>query len=159
MFSVCLSVDTPRGTHIHPIILPLFPYPFYGGTPVLAGGYPNVRQGVPQSQAGGTSVLGYPPARTALGYIAWPGHDWGTPPPPKDRTAEEVLATRRAVCLLRSRRRTVLLHVSLILKFEIFVCLSLSHKMITLAICHLTTVTYLNLRIFDPAIRHITFSR
>ena len=28
------------------------------------------------------------------------------PPPPGDRTAERALATRRTVCLLRSRRRT-----------------------------------------------------
>ena len=36
--------------------------------------------------------------------------DGGTHPPlpPRDRAAERVLATRRAVCLLRSRRRTFL---------------------------------------------------
>ena len=32
----------------------------------------------------------------------------GNPPPLQDRTAYGVLATQRAVCLLRSRRRTVL---------------------------------------------------
>ena len=44
-----------------------------------------------------------------------PGQDWGTPlPPPLNRTAERVLATRRAVCLLRSRRRTLLSSRSLV---------------------------------------------
>ena len=47
-------------------------------------------------------------------YPGWmgvpPSQDgWGYPPPPLgDRAAQRVLATRRAVCLLRSRRRTVL---------------------------------------------------
>ena len=62
--------------------------------------------GVPLSQIRmwGTPGQGTPPQ---------PG--MGTPPPardglpPWDITAEGVLATRRAICLLRSRRRTVLL--------------------------------------------------
>ena len=61
---------------------------------------------------------GYPLASTGWG-TPWPGQYWvpsqfqpgqdGVSPSPGDRTVEPVLATRRAVCLLRSRRRTVLL--------------------------------------------------
>ena len=51
-------------------------------------GYPPTRTGVPPAGSG----WDIPPAR--LG--------WGTPP--QDRTAKRALATRRAVCLLRSRR-------------------------------------------------------
>ena len=66
----------------------LDPDPFLGrGTPVLTGdvGYPHARTGVSP-----------PPARAAL---------------PWNRRAERVLATRQAVCLLRSRRLTFLLHL------------------------------------------------
>ena len=45
-------------------------------------------------------------------WMMWGGGSQGTPsppcPPPLDRTAERALATRRAVSLLRSRRRTFL---------------------------------------------------
>ena len=61
----------------------LVPCPFQGGIPVLTGRYPRV---------------GYPPGQVRVGY----------PPPPQDGIAERALATRRAVCLLRSRRRTFL---------------------------------------------------
>ena len=92
-----------------------------GGTPVLTWGYPSPDLGVHQSP--GQNRTGFPMARTVLGY---PPH-WdrsgvspacvptlaGTevPPPPKkkNRTAEQVLATWRTVCLLWSRRRTFLL--------------------------------------------------
>ena len=100
-----------------------------GGTPVpcsfpglwsqvLSGGYPSPGWGYPRT--------GYPPARSGLGYV--PTRPWleNPPPPsqdrtgvplvrtgippgthlPQDRTAERVLATHRAVCLLRSLRRT-----------------------------------------------------
>ena len=53
-----------------------------------------------------------PPARWGWGYTRWgtppPHGDGVTPPPPPVRTTEGVLATWRAVCLLRSRRRTAL---------------------------------------------------
>ena len=56
-----------------------------------------------------------PPVRPRLGYPQ-PEQGWGTPPPPTlvrtgiplDRTAERVLATRRAACLIRARRMTFL---------------------------------------------------
>ena len=41
--------------------------------------------------------MGYPPVRTG----------WGYPPPPNGRSGDRA-ATRQAVCLLRSRRRTFL---------------------------------------------------
>ena len=57
-------------------------------------------QGTPWPGLDGGGYPGYPPTtRTA----------WGTPQPhPLDRAAEQALAMRRAVCLLRSRRRTFL---------------------------------------------------
>ena len=65
-------------------------YPGWGGT--LAGGYPG--WGVPWS--------GTPPARS--GWEGVPCLGGGYP----GRTTEGVLTKRRAVCLLRSRRRTFL---------------------------------------------------
>ena len=73
--------------------------------------------GVPQpgQDWGGTPVLGW--------GTPHPGQDGGIPQPgqdrrdhmmgyPLDRTTEGVLATRRAVCLLHSRRRTFLLQIN-----------------------------------------------
>ena len=54
-------------------------------------------------RGGGTQ--GQPP-RLRLGYL----------PTPQDRTAERVLATRRAVCLLWSRRRTFLSKMLLLIQ-------------------------------------------
>ena len=81
------------------------PRSFLGSTPVLAGGYPSLGQGYPS--------MGTP----------WPEQDWGTHPPlpvrsgwgtppalMPDRTAVRALATRWAVYLLRSRKRTFLFH-------------------------------------------------
>ena len=107
MLSLCLSIHTLGGgaPHLHPIILPLVPCPFWvypsdwSQVPSLGGWYP--RWGYP---AWGRSGLGYPPpphgqdrtgvprppAKTGLGY----------PPPPADRTAGWVLARQRAVCPL-----------------------------------------------------------
>ena len=51
--------------------------------------------------------LGYPLPQAGNGIP--PGWDWGIPPA-QDRAEERVLATRRAVCLLWSRRRTFLLY-------------------------------------------------
>ena len=72
-------------------------------------GYRQVRMGYP------------PPNQVMVGYPPWAGQDGVSPPPPTGQvrmgtplpqgtTAERGLATRRAVCLLRSRRRTVLLY-------------------------------------------------
>ena len=85
-----------------------------GGTQTPPGGYPGQ---VPPP--GGTRIR-YPPGGV-------PGPPRGVPGPPQggtrvryppggypDRTTEGVLTTRRAVCLLRSRRRTFLLFLSLI---------------------------------------------
>ena len=66
-------------------------YPGRGGT--LAGGYPG---------RGDTLAGGYP------GWGGYPGRGRGDP----GRTTEGVLTTRRAVCLLPSRRRTFLFNVS-----------------------------------------------
>ena len=85
------------------------------GTNPADGGYPiqlmGVRQqGVPPSRE-------YPPAGgipSGRGYPqqGYPSPGRGYPPPqqgvPPTRAAWRVLATRRAVCLLRSRRRTFL---------------------------------------------------
>ena len=67
-----------------------------GGVPHLVGGYPSpVQTGVPHQVQ-----MGVPPGRgtSQQGY-----------PPPQYRTTNGVLDTPRSVCLLRSRRRTVLL--------------------------------------------------
>ena len=125
--SLCLSVHTRRGGGSGT-------YPGRGGgIPTLAssrqgggGGCPSqVQMGGYPSQAWGTPIqvqIGGTPARSRQG-VPWPGpdggvsHPWmggvdrsrpgGIPPPPV-RTTEAVLGTRRAVCLLRSRRRTFL---------------------------------------------------
>ena len=94
-----------------------------GGTPsqVQVGGVPH-----PRSRCGG--YLEYPPMGSGWGTPSPLDLGWGTPwtwdqvtpppgpgtryPPPTrsglDRAAQWVLATRRAVCLLRSPRRTFL---------------------------------------------------
>ena len=102
----CASVHTPGG-YPSPRFFPrsLVPGPF--------GGYPSPRF-FPRSLLGGTPVIamGYP----ILGYPQ-PGQD-GVPPSSQVRmgyasgtTSERALATRQAVCLLRSRRRTFLFYV------------------------------------------------
>ena len=78
-----------------------------GGVPcqVQPGGYPAM--GVPWpggTLAGGTLVGGYP-ARGYPGRVPPPARSGGGYPV---RTTEGVFTTRRAVCLLRSRRRTFL---------------------------------------------------
>ena len=98
-----------RVPHLHPIILPLVPCPFWRGTPViglrsLSVGYPSPRWGVtqvPPPQSGQDGVppsqvtMGYPVARMGypclgLGYpilargypivTPWPDQDEDTPP-------------------------------------------------------------------------------
>ena len=70
-------------------------------------GYPPIQRWVPPGQRWGPPLpwpeMGYPPVQR----WATPAGDGGTPPP-WDRTAERALATRWAVCLLRSRRNTIL---------------------------------------------------
>ena len=83
-FNRCLSVHMGV-PHLHPIILPLVPCP-------LQWVYPSDRFQVPS--------WGVP----QHGDTPEPGIEY----PCRDRTAEGVLDTRHAVCLLRSRRRTVL---------------------------------------------------
>ena len=93
-FSVCLSVHTCRVPHLHPIILPQVPCPFWGGTPSDYSQVPP--QGVPQSQVGGTPILAggtlsqvrmrYPLARTGWGTPSQTG--WGTP---RDRLCLDIL--------------------------------------------------------------------
>ena len=130
--SLCLSVHT-WGGYPYPIMLCNITQNAMGQTP--GGEYParsswgwrvpcQVRTGgtllgagrVPPSQVsmGGTQVgypgrvplAGYPPSQvrmegTQVGYPPWQGTL-----PGQVRTTEGVLTTRRAVCLLRSRRRT-----------------------------------------------------
>ena len=79
------------------------------GTPLGVPGPPTPPGGVPRSR--------YPPGGTPI----WVPPQGGVPrsryPPPRGgypgRTTEGVLTTRRAVCLLRSRRRTFLLYLFL----------------------------------------------
>ena len=58
--------------------------------------------------------MGYPPSQNWMEVPPWSGLDGGTPirldgiPTLEKRAAEQALATRLAVCLLRSRRRTFL---------------------------------------------------
>ena len=108
------------------------PIPPNGGTPIL----PNVGEVPPSSL-----TPWYPPVRTGWGtptietgwrYLPPSGLDGGNPQPPLaldggtpcqnwmgypptpqsgDKAAKRALATRRAVCLLRSRRRTFLFYI------------------------------------------------
>ena len=94
-----------------------------GGTLARSGwrGYPSqVRMGgtlarsgwgVPQpGQDRGVPRPGMDCPLSRDGVHPCPGMGYPPPPPPtRDRTADGVLDTRRAVCLLRSRRRTLLL--------------------------------------------------
>ena len=73
-FHRCLSVHTGGGPHLHLIILPLVPCPFWRVPPVLGWGIPQPGQD-----------------------LGIPNLGWGTPP--QARTTEGVLATRREVCL------------------------------------------------------------
>ena len=134
---VCLStpgeVATPSPSHD----TSTDPIPFWGWYPsdwsnVLSRGYPSDWSQVPSQGVPLWPGMGYPLTRSGWGK-GTPG--WGTPArdgvppgqvwtgvyprtryrlardgvtPPPDRTAEVVLAMRRTVCLLRSRRRTFL---------------------------------------------------
>ena len=115
MFSV-LSVHIQgwRVPHLHPITLPSTgPMSFLGGGRVttVPGPMSLPEGGVPQSQMGvpwpGQDGVPTSPQLGLDGYNPLPGLD-GVAPSPGDRPAEGVLTTRRAVCLLRSRRRTFL---------------------------------------------------
>ena len=81
-----------------------------GGTLSMAGSTPG--------QGNAPARMGYPPGQVRMGYT--PARTGVTPsqvrmgyppsPPGQDRTAERTLATRWAVCLLRSRRTFLLEH-------------------------------------------------
>ena len=91
------SVYPPSGggggglSHLHPIILPLVPCPFWGGTPVTGPrsgwgeGYPIM--GYPPGQRWVTpqAGMGYPPARVRV----------PTPPPSRDRLCLDRLCRGR----------------------------------------------------------------
>ena len=90
-------------------------YPPGGGTWVRyppRGGYPGqVPRGVPGSGTLPGGYQGQVPPGGYPGQVPPPGGVPGTPPPGggyPGRTTEGVLTTRRAVCLLRLRRRTFL---------------------------------------------------
>ena len=112
--SVCSHPEVPQSQVPSQVTGPRsFPvgYPssrFFPRSP-LGGGYPSPGQGVPQ--------YGVPPGQVRMGYTPpQPGQDGVHPPsqvrmgypPPRDRTAERTVTTQRAVCLLHSRRRTIL---------------------------------------------------
>ena len=91
------------------------------GTPLARSGrgYPSQgvpTQGTPLARSGWEIPqprgchLGYPPQGQDRG-VPQPGGvhpGYPPPPPPRYRTAHGVLDKRRSVCLLRSRRRTLL---------------------------------------------------
>ena len=82
------------------------PCPRSGGYPIPGldgGGVPCPRSegGTPARSGWWGGYLGYPP-----GQVWMVGGLPGVPLPPLDRVGKRALATRRAVCLLRSRRRT-----------------------------------------------------
>ena len=92
------------------------------GVPPMARsgwGYPSQgapAQGTPPARSGwggqypsqGAPTRGTPPARSGGGYPSQGGTCLGSPP--QYRTAHGILDKRRSVCLLRSRRRTVLFY-------------------------------------------------
>ena len=114
-FPECHGADTWGGTLTGPAGGGTLPGGYPAGGDTLPGGVPC--WGVPcwgvppqPGQDGGYPAGGYPcrvplqgtpPARSGWGVPCWGG---GYPV----RTTEGVLTTRRAVCLLRSRRRTFL---------------------------------------------------
>ena len=93
--------------HLHPIIFPLVPCSFLGGTPMtgpmsLPGGFPRLWWGNPPARLrSGT------PHQVRMGYLqpgldgVPPAQDWGTPPPPAPEqiTLEQVMT--QAVRLLQ----------------------------------------------------------
>ena len=94
----------------------------HGGVPhsqvlSLVSGPRSFPRELPYSQlgVGGLGVYpspswqGHTPAQVGVGAWSQPG---GTPPPP---TEERVLATWRAVCLLRLRRENLLFNINLLL--------------------------------------------
>ena len=123
--SVCMSVHMQRGYPARSETGEMgYPHPGY---PILPDGSTHIQQweipfqpdgrvptsslirGVPLSRDGVP-----PPHQAGWGYSGWtgvsPSRDGISP---GDRAAQRVLATRRAVCLLRSRRRTFLSPITL----------------------------------------------
>ena len=104
--SVSSHLEGGGGTYLPGRGVPTFPG-LDGGVPT----FPGLDRGGTYLPGGGVSTwVGNPPP-----------HQGRYPPPhqgryPPTRTAWHVLATRRAVCLLRSRRRTFLLIIGLNLR-------------------------------------------
>ena len=108
-------------TRVCPSVCPRGGYPTWSGeypSQVQPGGYPSHVQTERVSQPGPTGgrypsqvQMGGYPCQVQMGGIPPPG--MGHPPaggPPWYRTTDGVLDTPRSVCLLRSRRRTLLFH-------------------------------------------------
>ena len=96
--------------HLHPIILPLVPCPFRGPYPIPIPQYFYWLHVLPGGRGGGTPSPGQG-WRTPQQRVGFPLERDGVPPSPQDKTAEWVIATRWAICLLRSRRRTFLFYI------------------------------------------------
>ena len=122
-----------------------YPHPVDGGYPIQPtgrtltlpdGGIPILPNGggvAPFFPTGGTPLGWWTgwvlPLQNWMGYPPPPNQDWmGVPPPSQseERAAEWALATRWAVCLLRSRRRTFLL-----ILFSKEMCLDLLESLFT----------------------------
>ena len=113
IFSVCQSTPGAGGGGDTPVP-GSFLGPFGGRGTLVPGSFPGhwsqvLSGGVPQSWPGG-----YPSQAGGGDTTVMAGGQDGVPPsqggvpPPWDSTSERALATRRAVCLLRSRRMTFL---------------------------------------------------
>ena len=100
MFSVCPHLGGVPISHNA-----LQHYPEFHGADTWGGTWPGPARG-------GYPAWGYPARGHPVGGVLCQGYPAGGYPV---RTTEGVLTTRRAVCLLRSRRRTFLLLLVLIL--------------------------------------------
>ena len=114
-------------------------------------GYPSQEWGTPPGEDRGVpySSDGVPPPARSGGY---PSQGWGTLPwsgvgYPQDRTADEVVDTRRAVCLLRSNRRTFLFEYGLSSKTKM-----LTHKFLDFMQQHIDSQTAIFFAIFREKI-------
>ena len=91
-----LTGDTPKKLHGGTFARSVWDTPLWDWMRVPS---PSGLDGVTAPPPATRTGWGYPPGRTG----------WGLPPyTPADRAAERVLATRQAVCLLRSRMKTFL---------------------------------------------------
>ena len=117
-----VSGRSQRLPYLHPVILPSTdPMSFPEGFPSAWSHFPvwGLLPSSPDRGYPGKVSIGYPPLGTPIktgwvypaseldGCIPWQDR-MGHPPSPGDRAAERILATRRAVCLLRSHKRIFL---------------------------------------------------